>query len=335
MDPNARPACRHADHASIAAKALTIEVGGDTYQITGVDPAVALRFLSCCNGNVPIADICKRHSIPLEIAAAIIETCRDTELLYLDVPVIVQIPADLFLDILKQRYAAWNKELFSQLLWRFLPSGKAKPSLVDGWLLESYHFIRGASARLAYATSLSHDERITPYFLDHHLEEYDHYSFFEDALRRRNVIFEDSVPLPSTEAIINFARMAARRGPLHYMACSGLLESSGSDTARAVEFYRTVATYYDEARSGFTEPLLAHVLLDQEYQHGSICARILRNFDYIETRLANDVLDTAERFKDTIVYWFKDVYRTYTSADPGIFGPRSREFYRATGRGIE
>jgi hypothetical protein len=335
MDPKARPACRHADHVSIAAKALTVEAAGDTYRITGIDPAVALRFLSCCNGSRSIADICKRTSIPLDIAGAIIDTCRDTELLYVDLPPLAHIPADEFLEILRRRYAIWNTELFSQPLWRFLPWGKAKPSLVDGWLLESYHFIRGAAARLAYAASLSHDERVTPYFLDHHLEEYDHFRFFEDALRRRNVTFENSVPLPSTEAIINFARMAARRGPLHYMACSGLLESSGSDTARAVEFYRMIATHYDAARSGFTEPLLAHVLLDQEYQHGSICSRILGNFDHIETRLANDILDTAERFKDTIVYWFQDVYRTYTSADAATFGPRSREYYRATGKGFE
>jgi hypothetical protein len=335
MDADARPVCRHAERISISAKALTVDAAGDTYQITGVDPAVALRFLSSCDGTLSIADICEKHSIPIDIASAIVESCRDIQLLYLNLPPLADIAADFFLNILRQRYAVWNTELFSQLLWRFLLSGKAERSLVNGWLLESYHFIRGASARLAYATSLSNDERVTPYFLDHHLEEYDHYGFFEDALRRRNVKFADAVPLPSTEAIINFARMAARRSPLHYMACSGLLESSGSDTTRAVEFYRTVATYYDEDQSGFTEPLLAHVLLDQEYQHGSICARILRNFDRIETRLANDVLDTAERFKDTIVYWFKDVYRTYASAGRETFGPRSREYYRATGRGFE
>jgi hypothetical protein len=335
MDRDARPVCRHVEHASISAKALTVDAAGDTYQITGADPAVALRFLSSCNGTLSTADICEKHSIPTDIAGAIVESCREIELLYLNLPPLADVAADVFLNILRRRYAVWNTELFSQLLWRFLLSGKAKPDLVNGWLLESYHFIRGASARLAYATSLSHDDRVTPYFLDHHLEEYDHYNFFEDSLRRQNVNFAGAVPLPSTEAIINFARMAARRGPLHYMACSGLLESSGSDTMRAVEFYRTIAAYHDEEGSGFTEPLLAHVLLDQEYQHGSICARVLGNFGRIETRLANDILDTAERFKDTIVYWFKDVYRTYTSSGRETFGPLSREHYRATGRGFE
>lgn len=233
MDRDARPVCRHVEHASISAKALTVDAAGDTYQITGADPAVALRFLSSCNGTLSTADICEKHSIPTDIAGAIVESCREIELLYLNLPPLADVAADVFLNILRQRYAVWNTELFSQLLWRFLLSGKAKPDLVNGWLLESYHFIRGASARLAYATSLSHDDRVTPYFLDHHLEEYDHYNFFEDALRRRNVNFAGAVPLPSTEAIINFARMAARRGPLHYMACSGLLESSGSDTMRA------------------------------------------------------------------------------------------------------
>src|SRR4051812_38047366 len=112
MDPNARPACRHADHVSITPKALTVNNADDTYQITGVDPTIALRFLSCCNGSLSIADICKQHVIPLEIAGAIIDACRDTELLYLDVPALAHIPADAFLDILKHRYAVWNTELF-------------------------------------------------------------------------------------------------------------------------------------------------------------------------------------------------------------------------------
>jgi len=225
--------------------------------------------------------------------------------------------------------------MFSQPLWRFLPVGKASPSLFNGWLLESYHFIRGAAARLSYATSLCHDERVMPYFLDHHLEEYDHYQFFEEALRRRKVTFADTTPLPSTEAIINFARGAARRGPLHYMACSGLLESSGSDTARAVEFFNSLTASYDTEQSGFVEPLIEHVLLDQAYRHGSICERILGQFNEIDVTVANDVIDTAAGFKDTIIYWFRDVYRAYTDANERSFGPLSREHYRASGRGFD
>jgi len=141
--------------------------------------------------------------------------------------------------------------------------------------------------------------------------------------------------LPSTEAIINFARGAARRGPLHYMACSGLLESSGSDTARAVEFFNSLTASYDTEQSGFVEPLIEHVLLDQAYRHGSICERILGQFNEIDVTVANDVIDTAAGFKDTIIYWFRDVYRAYTDANERSFGPLSREHYRASGRGFD
>ncbi|MFZ2005413.1 MAG: hypothetical protein WB697_19515 [Stellaceae bacterium] len=334
MDHRARPAIRQIDRVSISGRSLALEAEGYSYQIDGVDPALAFKFLSACDGRASTEEICRREAIPPDVANAVIEASADTELICADLPARQAIPASLFLRILQGRYAVWNVEMFSQPLWRFLPAGKASRCLVDGWLLESYHFIRGAAARLSYATSLCHDERVMPYFLDHHLEEYDHYHFFEEALRRRKIVFADTTPLPSTEAIINFARMAARRGPLHYMACSGLLESTGSDAAHAVEFYNSLTASYDSERSGFIDPLVEHVLLDQAYGHGSICERILGHFDEIDVMLANDIIDTAAGFKDTIVYWFKDVYRTYTRANERSFAPLSREQYRASGRGF-
>jgi len=335
MRLRARPAIRHVDRVSISGKSLLLEADGYNYEISGVDPALAFKFLSACDGHSSTEEICRREAIPVDLAAAIIQACSDSEFICPNLSARAAIPASLFLRILQRRYASWNSEMFSQPLWRFLPVGKASPSLFNGWLLESYHFIRGAAARLSYATSLCHDERVMPYFLDHHLEEYDHYQFFEEALRRRKVTFADTTPLPSTEAIINFARGAARRGPLHYMACSGLLESSGSDTARAVEFFNSLTASYDTEQSGFVEPLIEHVLLDQAYRHGSICERILGQFNEIDVTVANDVIDTAAGFKDTIIYWFRDVYRAYTDANERSFGPLSREHYRASGRGFD
>jgi hypothetical protein len=334
MDFRGRPAVRQLDHVSISGKSLVVEANGYSYEISGADPALALKFLAACDGRSSAEEICRRDGIPPDIAAAVIEACGDSELLCPDLSTQATIPADLFLKILRRRYAVWNIEMFGQPLWRFLSTGKASRSLVDGWLLESYHFIRGAAARLAYATSLCHHEGVMPYFLDHHLEEYDHYQFFEEALRRRKIAFEETTPLPSTEAIINFARMAARRGPLHYMACSGLLESTGSNTAEAVEFYKSLTASYDSEGSGFVEPLVEHVLIDQAYGHGSICERILGHFDEIDTTVANDIVDTAVGFKDTIIYWFKDLYSAYTGASERAFGPLSREHYGASGRGF-
>jgi hypothetical protein len=334
MDHRARPAIRQVDRVSISGKSLVLEADGYNYEIDGVDPALAFKFLSACDGRSSTEEICRREAIPPDLAAVVVEACTDSKLICADLSARRAIAGSLFLKILRQRYVVWNVEMFSQPLWRFLPAGKASRSLVDGWLLESYHFIRGAAARLSYATSLCHDERVMPYVLDHHLEEDDHYQFFEEALRRRKIAFADTTPLPSTEAIINFARMAARRGPLHYMACSGLLESTGSDAAHAVEFYNSLTASYDNEQSGFIKPLVEHVLLDQAYGHGSICERILGHFDEIDVTLANDVIDTAAGFKDTIVYWFKDLYRAYTGASERAFGPLSREHYRASGRGF-
>ncbi len=80
-------------------------------------------------------------------------------------------------------YAQWNDQLFSHPLWQSLGRGSAGKSVVDGWLIETYHFIRGANARLAYAIAHTGDLRIREIFTHHYIEEWDHYAFFAEALR--------------------------------------------------------------------------------------------------------------------------------------------------------
>jgi hypothetical protein len=142
-------------------------------------------------------------------------------------------------------------------------------------------------------------------------------------------------PLPSTEAVINCARSAARIGPLHYTACSGLLESTGSNTGRALNFYETIGKNFDEKKTGFVEPLLQHVRMDQEYEHGSICEHVLSEFQVLDIETANAVLDVTERFKDILMFWFDDIYRAYVAAPPSSVGAiGKRNFYRRSATGF-
>jgi hypothetical protein len=287
-------------------------------------------LLVTSTGTHSIKTISDKTAIPYEIATAVVDACVQSGLIVLNADNRTPLSSVRFCALLGERYTLHNTTMFTQTLWKFISSGKADSAVLDGWLLEGYHFIRGAAARLAYAASMCDDEMIRAYFITHHLEEYDHYRFFEDALRRRGINLEGSMPLPSTEAIINCARMAARRGPLHYVACSGLLEFSGSDTERSKELYRTIANHYDAAGTGFTEPLLAHALLDREYGHGAICEQILSTLGSIDLVSVNFILDTVDIFAETITYWFNDIYRSYVSG-----AGKSREYYRATGVGFK
>jgi hypothetical protein len=216
-------------------------------------------------------------------------------------------------------YRDWNDALFSGPLWHSLATGRALPRVVDGWLIEQYHFIRGANARLAYAAAHAGDERIRRIFARHYAEEYDHHAFFAESLRRRNIDPDaaDRIgPLPTTLAVINMCRRAARLDCLCYAACSGLLESTGSDAPRARAFYKAVAEHYDREGSGFVEPLQKHSDLDEGLGHGNVMNDVFGPIKSITADRANQIIETVALFKETLQLWFADIARSYFISPP-------------------
>lgn len=332
MTVDIRPLLRANVQFSVQKNVVVADVSGFLVKIESKCPEDVLAVLHACDGSIAIHEISEITGVSRDDVAGIVSACGEAGLILRDLPRSPTVDGKELLRVLQQRYSYWNDEIFGADLWIYLMSGKATDSLVNGWLQESFHFIRGAASRLAYAASLSADRKVTSHLLDHHLEEYDHYAFFSDAIARRGVSVSQ-VPLPGTEAVINSARAAARRGALQYVACSGLLESSGSNTKRAMSFYETVERNFDKSNTGFVKPLLKHVGLDAEYQHGSICAEILESYGQIPTDLANDILNTARDFKDTLSLWFSDIYSFYILR-PEDAGPHCRSQYRPSKEGF-
>lgn len=286
--------------------ALKLETDSDRITVEGVSPSLGSRIIERLNGSgdgLPEFDGDAREFVELLLSERLglvhepdyysgVEICR----------------------LLQRYFLDWNDALFSHLLWTSLAAGTAKSSVVDGWLIETYHFIKGANARLSYAASQTTDLACRSAFVHHYVEEYDHYKFFGESLERRGISVADVErigPLPSTTGVMNMARRAARTDHLAYAACSGLLESTGSDAARAREFYRLVANHYDKESSDFVEPMLRHVALDEAYEHGSVMAEIFSGVQAITPARAAGIIETVSIFRDTLLLWFDDVLRHY------------------------
>jgi hypothetical protein len=148
----------------------------------------------------------------------------------------------------------------------------------------------------------------------HHVEEYDHYKFFADSLTRRGInpnVVERLGALVTTSAVINMIRRAARIDCLAYAACSGLLESSGCDASRARSFYNSVAAHYDKGGSGFVEPMLRHIDLDEAYEHGHVMSDIFTPIQRIEPERADRIVECVFQFKEALLLWFDDIQTYY------------------------
>lgn len=283
-------------------------------RFNGIAPEIGVKILKQINEGV-LGDTIAHQISPPAPAVAFIETLREQGLA--SQARTAPCTGGQMVTLLNRYYALWNAELFSHRLWTSLVGGTARSGVVDGWLIESYHFIRGANARLCYAASLCHDQRIRSIFAHHYVEEYDHYKFFAESLRRRGFDPDhvDHVgPLSTTLAVLNMARRAARIDPLAYAACSGLLESTGSDAGRARQFYRQVQANYDADGSGFVEPMITHIDLDEEYEHGSVMADVFSDIPSLTIDRANTVFRTVFQFAETLTMWFDDIETFYFSS---------------------
>ncbi|WP_029032256.1 hypothetical protein [Salinarimonas rosea] len=236
-----------------------------------------------------------------------------------------------FSEYLKQSFRALNDEMFSHELWQKLAAGKASATLVDGWLIETFFFIKGANARLPNAIANCTHHGIRNTLLHHYLEEWDHYGFFKESLELRGLDFdriEARGPLPATKAVMLMARKAGRENSLGYLACSGLLESTGSDSSKAREFYGAIAAHYDARGTGFVAPMLEHIDLDEEFEHGDLMAEALGTIERLSRREADEVVNTLREFKETLVQWFDEIVEYY-GRDVDVYGaPVSTTFSR-------
>jgi hypothetical protein len=234
-----------------------------------------------------------------------------------------------FAEYLKQCFRALNDEMFSHELWQRLAAGKAGATLVDGWLIETFFFIKGANARLPNAVANCAHDGLRNTLLHHYLEEWDHYGFFKQALELRGLDFERIEargPLPATKAVMLMARKAGRENSLGYLACSGLLESTGSDSGKAREFYGAIAEHYDSRGTGFVAPMLKHIDLDEKFEHGDLMAEALETIELVSRREADEVVNTLRTFKETLLQWFDETV-DYYSRDVDVYGfPVSNTF---------
>lgn len=296
---------------------LVLSTNEERLKFSGVTPNIALRVLQYINSGNTRFDSEPEFADNLQQIKCFLKSLTDEGLLTHLVPDTYS--GHQIADVLKALYDEWNYSLFSHPLWTGLSDGTVADSVVDGWVIESYHFIRGANARLNYAASVALDERIKSIFTQHYIEEYEHFAFFADSIRRCG--FDPSLvdamgPLPTTTAVVNMARRAARSDSLAYAACSGLLESTGSNAKRARDFYCAVEHHFDRKHTRFVTPMLKHIDLDEAFEHGSIMKEIFEPILSIPKDRADKIIETVFLFQETLKMWFEDILLTYRTTTP-------------------
>lgn len=309
---------------------LVIESEEERFRFSNVSLEAAARLLNRIDGSRSPSEILHRHTTH---DAAFLQCIFETGLA-IERPTDSILPGNEIATQLEAAFEVWNRRLFSHRLWQQLAGGTASYELVLGWLVETYHFIRGANARLPYAVAQCLPGRQRNILVEHFAEEYDHDKLFVQSLACFGINEPDvrsMRPLPGTQAVIDWMRAAARLDVLAYAACSGLLESTGSDAVAAQRFYDALEAHYSFA-PGFIAPMRRHIELDKGFGHGHVMRDLFETEGEIELKRADLVAQTAHGFVETLEEWFFDILSHYST--PCVIRARAARRYRPVDPGI-
>ncbi|XXX74470.1 iron-containing redox enzyme family protein [Sorangium sp. So ce134] len=308
------------------ADGIRLEDSEMTITLASIEPARCRSFLDRLDGEHSVSQLAGALGIDAGGCAAIVACLVDNRMAR---RVDAQAPKPLsgaqFAKICRDLIPGWKSRLFGHPMWRALSSGDASRALFEGWLLENFHFIEGVTLRLSAAVAHCGDPALRKHFIKHFAEEYDHCEFFRRALAACGISDEEiaaSPPLAATQAVLSWARDAARKDPLCYAACSAFLESTGADRESAKEFFERMARSY-EPRA--VKLMAQHAQLDEKYGHAGFLEKICEELGDIEAARAERAIQCLWGFVETLELWSTCIQRYHASATavrPAFARPR-------------
>src|SRR5205814_4581277 len=140
-----------------------------------------------------------------------------------------------------------------------------------------YHYTKNANRHMPLSCAHTREKALKLLRAKHYAEEWNHYHYFMKSLKALGFTEEmvrDSVPLPTTLALSNFMRQAAREDILCYSICSAVLEGTTTDRRTYNPYYEKAAQLYGVPKEAVA-PIYAHLDLDVQYQHSDLFLDIL------------------------------------------------------------
>ena len=208
---------------------------------------------------------------------------------------------------------SWLSEAFSHPFWERMMSGKGSTRLFLGWMVELYHYTRNANRHMPLSCAHTHEKPIKTLHAKHYAEEWNHYHFFMKSLKALGYTeaeISNSVPLPTTLALSNFMRQAAREDILCYSICSAVLEGTTTDRSQFNPYYEKCADLYNIPREAIA-PIYAHLDLDIKYGHSDLFLDILKTVDAITSKRAGRILEYGHQLVEHIWLWTDNIEKYY------------------------
>ena len=238
-----------------------------------------LKIRPFCTGHKSVQFISEQTDVSVEEILAFIDVFDDIGLLCpanpLNEPLDLQKTRELLVKITR----IWSNELHAVYISSELALGGLSRSVLVGWMLEMYHYVRDFPAALRHASQCATGE-LKAVLTRYANEEEGHEQFILETLVNLGLDeaeVKSSVPLVSTRAIGLLLRELLESQPETTLLAAALLEAADFDEEN-IDLYKTrLSVLYDIPRNAL-DPYFTHQKIDYELEHQKL---LVDNLDLI------------------------------------------------------
>ena len=299
-----------------------VETPRGLFEVPTTQALAFLRIRSHCTPHNTVAAIAARSGTPQPEVAAMLEALGGIGLLAgADEPPATGVPA--IRARLQRIIALWSEELGRTFIGNSLLDGNTSKTILIGWLLETYHYVRDFPEAIAAGAARAPAGPLKSVLQRYAEEERGHEGFVLAALENIGVSRPEvrgSRPLVSTRLIGLLMRELFTLHPASVLLMAALVEAQELDGGRVDEFQARLETTFDLPRAALA-PYFEHQALDARLGHCRLFADNLDCFDITEPDLLDELTDKLHDLKHAFDLQGLEIRQYYGVLD-GKYLPR-------------
>jgi len=245
-----------------------------SHSIFEVATSEASKFLSIrshCTGHNSIEDIAKKSGVSTNEVISLINPLIEANILHLPIRPVSSLSSEEIRDTLFAACRIWSEQLAETYISNEIAQGKVQKTVVLGWLLESYHYIKAFPNAVEFAANKA-DGKLKEILYKYAQEEKGHEEFVAQSLVRAGVSRQEvecSIPLVSTRTIELLMRELFEFEPCSVLLVARVIEAAEFDEQQVEEFKKSAVENYGFEKETFT-PFFEHVRIDAELEHSEL-----------------------------------------------------------------
>lgn len=296
--PRLRENLWHVDPEAQRALLITPE---SAFEVELPEAQKFLRMRSFCTGHHSVEEIARLSGLPVEEVRATLQALDEARVLCAPPPPGGLIPPEEARQALLRVCHIWSQELRRSYVGNELALGGLPRTVLLGWLMEMYHYVRDFPEALSHAARGA-SGRLKEVLTRYEAQERGHEIFLLRTLMNLGLTREEierSTPLVSTRLVGLLMRELFEFEPSSVLVVAALVEAQEFDEAQILAFQERVGALYGVAPEALG-PFFEHQRVDVQMGHAELLEQHLELVELRELkrldRLVNGLHDLKHAF---------------------------------------